>query len=318
MSQTAGSIGNALSSWLDTGRERPNIGSTERTLSAFAGAGLIAHALSRRTLPSVLLAAVGVELLRRGLTGSSHLFDSLRASTAPNDGGTALPRDFYERGIQVEEAITIQRPASVVYAFWRNFENLPRFMSHLQSVTVHDDRRSHWVAQGPAGTSVYWDAEVINEKQDAMIAWTTTGGTVDHRGSVRFQPATGGRGTEIKVVLDYLPPAGKLGHAIAKLFHKDPQSQIRDDLRRLRALLEVGDVPTIDGQSSGRNKNHTVNQAARSAPRSPYSPKTEPRGQFTPNARPGRDAHADSGGSRAANLHSDPTTTGARAEETSL
>jgi uncharacterized membrane protein len=161
-----------------------------------------------------------------------------------------------DRGIKVEESIVINnRAPEELYRFWRNFENLPRFMDHLESVTMQGATRSHWVAKAPAGTSVEWDAEVYNEKEGELIAWRSLSGSdVDNAGSVHFTAAPGGNGTEVRVVLKYDPPGGVVGANIAKLFGEEPSQQIREDLRRFKQLMETGAAgSTTGGQSSGRS-----------------------------------------------------------------
>ncbi|MEY4938331.1 MAG: hypothetical protein RIQ93_66 [Verrucomicrobiota bacterium] len=152
-------------------------------------------------------------------------------------------------------AITIDRPAEEIYRFWRNLENLPKFMHHLKSVTVSDDRHSHWVAKGPVGTDVEWDAEIIADTPNELIAWRSLpGATVDNAGTVRFESAPGGRGTVVRIALKYDPPAGALGATITKLFGEAPEKQIPVDLRRIKQLLETGEVTRTEGQSSGRSR----------------------------------------------------------------
>jgi uncharacterized membrane protein len=126
-------------------------------------------------------------------------------------------------------------------------------MKHLESVKVTGGDRSHWVAKGPAGTSVEWDAEVYNEKENELIAWRSLEGSqVDNAGSVHFESAAGGRGTIVRVVLKYDPPAGKLGAVVARLFGESPAQQIDEDLRRFKQLMETGETATTEGQPSGR------------------------------------------------------------------
>jgi uncharacterized membrane protein len=149
--------------------------------------------------------------------------------------------------IEVNRAITINKRPEEVYQFWRSFENLPRFMSHLESVKVLDSRRSHWEAKAPAGLSVSWDAEIIEEKPNQLIVWRTVkGADVEHAGSVSFAPGPGRRGCEVKVALHYHAPGGKLGAAIAKLFGEEPAQQIAGDLRRLKQVMECGEVVHSD------------------------------------------------------------------------
>jgi uncharacterized membrane protein len=143
----------------------------------------------------------------------------------------------------VAQSVTIRQPVEMVYAFWRNFENLPRFMDHLESVRVTGDRQSHWVAKAPAGQTVEWDAEMVEDRRDELIAWRSLpGSSVPNSGQVRFEQAAGGRGTEVHVELRYDPPGGKLGALVAKLFGEEPAQQVAGDLRRLKQVLETGEV----------------------------------------------------------------------------
>ena len=150
--------------------------------------------------------------------------------------------------IRVEQVTTINRPVEDVYRFWHDFQNFPRFMRNLESVQVRDDRRSHWRAKGPAGTIVEWEAETIEDREPEWIAWRSLpGADVPNSGSVRFSRAPGARGTELRVQMEYHPPAGRLGRGIAWLFGADPEQQVREDLRRCKQLLETGEVPLSDG-----------------------------------------------------------------------
>jgi uncharacterized membrane protein len=151
------------------------------------------------------------------------------------------------KGIRVKSAVTVGRPVSEVYGFWRNFENLPRFMSHLESVQVVDDRRSHWTAIGPAGMRVEWDAETVEDRPNELISWRSLpGGQVETAGYVRFRPAPGNRGTEIIVEMRYDPPGGVLGATLAKLFGESGQEVVTRDLRAFKNVLEVGEVVHSD------------------------------------------------------------------------
>lgn len=155
--------------------------------------------------------------------------------------------------IRVELSVTINRSPEELYTFWRDFQNLPRFMRHLISVQISGDKRSHWVAKAPAGRTVEWDAEIINDKPNELIAWRSLeGAEVDNAGSVRFEKATGGRGTFVRVTLQYDPPGGTLGSMVAKLFGEEPKGQIQEDLGRFKQLMETGEIATTVGQSSAR------------------------------------------------------------------
>jgi uncharacterized membrane protein len=158
-----------------------------------------------------------------------------------------------EAGIPVIRVITINKSPEEVYAFWRNFENLPRFMAHLEAVHTFGDHRSHWVAKAPGGTTAEWDAEVVDEIPGRMIAWRSLeGAEVDNSGCVRFERATGGRGTVVNVELRYNPPGGAIGGLFAKLFGEDPGQQIAHDLRSLKQILEVGEVVNSDASIHDR------------------------------------------------------------------
>jgi uncharacterized membrane protein len=205
--------------------------------------------LSRRGPGGLALAAVGGSLVYRGLSGHCSLYQALGVNTAEERGpATSVPAG---RGIKFEESITIHKPAPELYRFWRNFENLARFLDHLESVRV-EGNRSHWVACGPLGSRFAWDAEVITERENELIGWRSLPGSeVDTAGSVHFRTLPGDRGTEVRVSLKYDPPAGRAGAAIAVLFGRSPQSQVREDLRRLKQYLETGEVPTTAGQPRG-------------------------------------------------------------------
>ncbi len=152
------------------------------------------------------------------------------------------PRTEHARGIFVSRAITVNRPPEDVYRFWHDFENLPRFMSHLKSVHVVNGR-SHWEANGPLGISIEWDAEIVEDRPGELISWRSVAGAdVPNRGSVRFRPAPGDRGTEIVVDLSYDPPAHALGAAVAKLFGENPSQQVAADLRHFKQVMETGEV----------------------------------------------------------------------------
>jgi uncharacterized membrane protein len=155
---------------------------------------------------------------------------------------------YADRGIiHTKRAITIARPVSEVYAFWRNFENLPQFMRHLESVTVTDSRRSHWKAKSPVGKSVEWDAELTQDRENELIGWRSLEGSdVFNAGTVSFNAAPGGRGTEVRVDLQYDPPFGKLGSKVAMLVREEPGQQVQDDLRHLKQVLETGEIVVSD------------------------------------------------------------------------
>ncbi len=232
-----------------------NIGQTERWVSAIGGGALALFGLTRGSLGGIALGLLGAALVQRGVRGHCELYQAMGYSTA-GEAGLRNSENVSvrgERGFKVGKSVMIDRPAIELYTFWRNFENLPRFMNHLEAVKVTGENRSHWVAKAPAGTTVEWDAEVYNEKPNELIAWRTLeGADVDSAGSVRFEQAAGGRGTNVRVVLKYDPPGGALGSAVARLFGENPEQQIDEDLRRFKQLMETGEVSTTEGQPSGR------------------------------------------------------------------
>lgn len=231
-----------------------NVGELERWVSVVAGSAIAAYGLKKRTLPGFVAAAVGGMLVHRGATGRCFVYGALGASTATEHQGQQVSVP-YGRGVGVEKSVTINATPEQLYAFWRNFENLPRFMENLEHVKVIDSKRSHWVAKGPAGFDAEWDAEIINEVPNELIGWRSVEGSrVDNAGSVHFTPATGGRGTELKVVLRYDPPGGIFGAAVSRLLGEDPDWQVQEDLRRLKQLVEAGEIATIEGQATGRKQ----------------------------------------------------------------
>jgi uncharacterized membrane protein len=215
-----------------------NVEFQERILSSIGGALLAAYGLSSGKKGSLLLAGLGGALLHRGMTGRCYLYNALGINTAKPQAATVIPARHGER---VEKSVTIMREPAELYSFWRELENLPRIMTHVKSVEAVDRVRSHWVADGPLGKPVEWDAEIFNDVENELIAWRSVpGSAVDTAGSVRFQPL-GGAGTVVTVNLKYDPPAGKVGAWVASLLGRDPERMIEDDLNRFKALMEAGD-----------------------------------------------------------------------------
>ena len=155
-------------------------------------------------------------------------------------------------GIHAKASCIVNRSPEEVYRFWRNFENLPRFMRHLESVNDLGDGRSRWKATGPAGMEVEWEATIIADVPGEVITWRSLENSdVDNAGAVRFEAAPGNRGTIVKVNIQYNPPAGVVGATIAKLFGEEPKQQLDDDLRRFKQVLEVGEVVVSDATIGG-------------------------------------------------------------------
>lgn len=224
----------------------PDMGDMERWGSLLTGGAMVLLGLKQRSLRGVLIALAGGSLAYHGAQGQKSLTAQITDQVSEAVG--------LDQSIRVEKTVTIQnRSPEELYSFWRNFENLPIFMQHLQSVTVLDQTRSHWVAQAPLGQTVEWDAAIVTEQDNRLIAWSSEAGAeIDHSGFVRFQPAPLGRGTEVKVVMEYSPPAGLVGATVAKLLGEEPEQQIGDDLRRFKMLMEAGEIATTEGQPTGR------------------------------------------------------------------
>jgi uncharacterized membrane protein len=214
----------------------------KRLKALIMGEPLVSTGLSQYTLRSALLALANDSSPHYSASREKKLQDTLIEATGLN------------QEVRVEKTVTIQNKSpEELYQFWRNFENLPTFMNHLKAVTLIDERRSHWIAEAPLGTSVAWDAEIIIDQVSQLIAWTSAeDANVDNSGFVRFKLAPPGRGTEVKVVIAYRPPGGALTVALAKMFGEQPEQQVTEDLRHFKMLMETGEIATTEGQSSGR------------------------------------------------------------------
>lgn len=170
-------------------------------------------------------------------------------STAKNPDPTAASEGLRSEDgdVLVGRTVTINRPRQELYAFWRDLRNLPLFMENIQSVTVMDDRRSHWVVRAPADKTVEWDARITEDEPGELIAWESTGDPdVRNSGRIEFRDSSNGRGTLVRATLVYDPPAGGLGKMVAKLFQREPKIQARRDLRRFKQLMEAGEIATAE------------------------------------------------------------------------
>jgi uncharacterized membrane protein len=210
---------------------------TEKWASIVGGSAMVLFGLQKRSLRGVLTAIAGGSLAYHGATAEKSLGDKVTEAVG------------LDKALKVEKTVTIRKSAEELYNYWHNFENLPTFMKHVKSVTVMDGTRSHWIANAPLGQSVEWDADVIQDEPNRLIAWASAeNAEVSNSGFVRFSPAPGDRGTEVKVVMEYEIPGGKLTAAIAKLFGEEPEQQIGDELRRFKQLMEAGEIATTEGQ----------------------------------------------------------------------
>jgi len=232
--------------------ERVNISWPERMISIAAGVGLVAYGVSKRSWAGVGFAASGLGLIVMGKTGFCPFYRALNIDTAFESGDA--------KGVHVEESITIEKSAGELYGFWHNFENHALISDHLDSVKVTGPLTSHWIAKGPGDSAVEWDAEVINDRPNELIAWQTLPGSdIEHAGSVRFRPSPGGLGTEVTVTMQYYPPAGAVGAGLANLIHWNPADQTAEMLKRLKLLMETERILAPERPSRKRSqKSSTV------------------------------------------------------------
>jgi uncharacterized membrane protein len=211
------------------------------------GGAMVLTGLQQRSLRGILTALAGGGLLYQGATKQSAIHQAQQAvKQIQEQTGTS-------GAIRVEKTVTINKSAEELYRYWHNLENLPTFMKHVKYVKVYDRERSHWIANAPLGGSVEWDAQIVNDRENHLIAWASVeGAEVENSGFVRFQPAPADRGTEVKVVMECNLPGGAVTATIAKLFGEEPEQQIGDDLNRFKQLMEAGEIATTEGQPTGR------------------------------------------------------------------
>jgi len=218
----------------DVGRGSDQTVTWQRWGVMIGGGALAVYGLTRRSPLGLALAAGGGALAYSG----SRL--------------NSLQREFFAQSSVAQSSVLVNASREEVYRFWRNFENLPRFMHHLEAVEVKSDRRSRWTAIGPVGARISWDAEIVNERENESITWhSLPGSDIEIDGAVEFRQAPGNRGTLVEAWIHFQPPAGAAGQAIAKVFGQDPSFLMEQDLRRFKALMETGEIPTIEGQSHG-------------------------------------------------------------------
>jgi uncharacterized membrane protein len=211
-------------------------------LSLVGGGTLVLYGL-RRSLGYLALIASGGFLIYRGLAGRCAVYETFGISTTNQDGSP---------GVTLAATVTVNKPAADVYRFWRRFENHPRFVAHLESVVSTGNKRSHWVAKAPMQLPIEWDAEIIEERENTLLSWRSLpGADVDNAGTVRFRELPNGRGTEIRLRLDYSPPGGIAGVALARLFKTLTERQLKEDLRRFKQIIETGEIPIVADQPSG-------------------------------------------------------------------
>ena len=226
-----------------------NLSSWERWAMGIGGGALIACGLKRRSLAGSLMSAIGAGLMHDGINGHCELYHRMGINKTAKEGDK-MP---IARDVHVEAAIIIDQSPDVIYEFWRNFENLPRFMDHLESVTMIDDVRSRWVAKVPVGQRLEWDAEIYNEKENELISWRSLPESeFVNAGTVRFE-RTGTGPTVVRVVMNFNVPGGKLAAEVVPFLRKLPRGWIEHDLDRLKRIVETG-VVTADESDRSRSQ----------------------------------------------------------------
>lgn len=230
-----------------------NVGTTGRVASLLGGAALAYHGWTKKeTLLGKSLTTAGAYLILRGASGFCLVNKLLQIDAAHDD----------TQGFAVTSSVTILKPRHEVYQFWRQLENLPKFMAYLEQVKQTDAGRSHWVAKVPKSIiteekliTIAWDAQIEHEEEDSRIAWRSLPGSeVENSGEVRFSDAPAGRGTVVQATIAYHPPFGVAGEIAAKLLNPAFEELVKQDVRRFKRLLEAGEIPTIIGQPSGRKE----------------------------------------------------------------
>jgi uncharacterized membrane protein len=225
-------------------RTAVNIGNAERLVSGLIGGWMLSRGLAKHSSSGILLAGTGIALVYRAATGRSRLYRNLHISGSEQGrrSSAAIP---YQTGLKIEQRIAVAKPAEEVYRFWREPENLPRFMTHVQSVVPAGPKQWHWTAGSLVARALEWDSELINDQPNTLIGWQSLPESpLRHAGSVTFRELGDGRGTEVKLTLEYRPAGGPLGAGIAYLLGQNPRRQIAQDLRRFKELMETGGVAT--------------------------------------------------------------------------
>lgn len=231
---------------LMSGTSQVNVGKSERVLSAAGGALLSVLAMRRPAPSSLALLFSGAYLIYRGVSGNCYINSFLSRDTSSKLGTS----------VDILKTVTIHKPVEEIYAFWRQLENLPRFMKHLVQVQQLSDKKSHWEANLPLGnTNIKWDAIIVEEEPNQKISWRSVpGASIDNSGEVRFRKAPGNKGTEVQIALTYRPPLGEIGEGISKLLNQVFAQMIKEDIRRFKQLMETGEVATSNAQPTGDKK----------------------------------------------------------------
>ena len=220
-----------------------NVGSTERLFSDIGGVALVGFGLKRGGLEGGIMALIGAGLLYRGITGHCEVYKALNMNTASKPSAEQAPNVHH--GVKIQKTVTIERTPAECYAAFRDFENLPRFMTHLQSVKSKGGNVYHWTVKAPMGT-VSWNAEIIKDTPGEFFSWKSLeGAMIANAGSVRFESSPDGLGTLMSVEVNYEPPAGFIGVAIAKLFGEEPEHQIAEDLLHFKHVMDSNEIAQL-------------------------------------------------------------------------
>jgi len=260
------------------GQQSLNVGQVERQLSVAAGAALLLYAIINRSRTSWITAPLGAALIWRGQTGHCPVYQALHMNTTQSQGGWqrngGMQNNYWgqrnggvqqipiqrqdqqqqSNSIEIRRSVTVNKPAMELYNFWRKLENLPQFMHHLDRVTQTSEKSSHWHAKVTGGIPVEWDAEITEDTPGQRIAWRTTPDSqVQQSGVVAFREMGNGRGTAVDVDIRYTPPGGILGETFGRLLNSVTAQQVQNDISRFKSLMETGEIPTTEGQPSGRS-----------------------------------------------------------------
>ncbi|MDQ2899200.1 MAG: SRPBCC family protein [Acidobacteriota bacterium] len=212
---------------------RVNVSEPERWVSATGGSALFIYGLKRRDPVGFLLAGLGAALFYRGASGHCHVCEAI------GDGAKQFRHDPGQAFLSIHKAVTIDKEPQEAFDYWRNLANLPKFMDHLQSVTVSDDKHSHWVAKSPLGKTVEWDTEIARETRGRLIEWRSVSGDLESSGSVRFSKRQKGRGTKVHYAFRYEPPANSVGVIVSKLFGTNPAKQVQLELHKFKEVIKA-------------------------------------------------------------------------------
>jgi uncharacterized membrane protein len=222
-----------------------NVGTVERWASMFGGGYLAGAGIKKGGAGGALMGLVGAILLHRGATGHCNVYTALGVDTSstgarPADG--AMPATGAAAGVRLEASITVNRMAEELYAYWRDFTNAPSYMDRIISVRALDDRRSLWTAEGPRGAAIEWMSDLTEDVPNRRIAWhSLPGSDLPNRGSVEFTPGRPGE-TTVRHTLEFDPPGGMVGEAIARVMQGMTKEMVQADLRRFKTLMEAGTI----------------------------------------------------------------------------